>query len=57
MAIELANRKRPNLKIPDVLNNCIPIHWKQFLDEANNELSTVTSKIYDGGVSKGTKHG
>ena len=45
------------MKIPELLSNSIPIHWKQFLDETNNELSQVKSKIYDGGVSKGTKHG
>ena len=45
------------LVIPELLGKKVPIHWHQFLDDAENELSQVMSKIYDGGVSKGLKHG
>ena len=45
------------LVIPDVLLPRVPRHWATFYDDAVAELSTVTSKIYDGGVSKGLKHG
>lgn len=45
------------LKIPDVLVPRVPRHWNTFLEDSEAELSLVTSKIYDGGVSKGLKHG
>jgi hypothetical protein len=35
----------------------VPHHWHQFIDESGNELNQVVSAIYDGGVSKGLKHG
>ena len=38
-AVEAVSRKKPNLKIPELLAKVIPIHWSQFLAEANNELS------------------
>ena len=49
--------KRAKLEISETLSKRVPLHWHQFLDDANTELSQVTSKIYDGGVSKGLKHG
>ena len=45
------------LKIPEILVQRVPRHWNTFLEDAEAELSQVTSKIYDGGVSKGLKHG
>ena len=33
------------------------MHWNQLIEESNEQLSQVTSEIYDGGVSKGLKHG
>lgn len=49
--------KPAKLEISEILSKRMPLHWHQFLDDSNNELSQVTSKIYDGGVSKGLKHG
>lgn len=49
--------KPAKLEILEILSKRVPLHWHQFLDDSNNELSQVTSKIYDGGVSKGLKHG
>ena len=43
--------------IPELLGKRIPLHWHNFIDDTNQELKQVTSKIYDGGVSKGIKHG
>ena len=35
----------------------MPLHWHQFFDDAQAEISQVKSEIYDGGVSKGLKNG
>ena len=43
--------------IPETLTKKVPLHWQNFLDDGNAELSKVTSKIYDGGVSKGLRNG
>ena len=43
--------------IPENIGKKVPLHWHQFMDDALAELANVTSKIYDGGVSKGLKHG
>lgn len=45
------------LSIPDALKKKVPLHWNNFLEDAKAHLNQVTSKIYDGGVSKGLRHG
>ena len=45
------------LAIPSALVARVPRHWNAFLQDCEAELSQVTSKIYDGGVSKSQKHG
>ena len=54
----IVNTPAPStLKIPDYLMKKVPHHWHQFLEDSGGELKSVKSKIYDGGVSKGLKHG
>lgn len=44
-------------EIPDHLRKVVPQHWTNFIDDIENELAEVTNSIYEGGVSKGLKHG
>lgn len=46
-----------NMRIRDILAKKVPHHWHQFLEDAESEICQVVSSIYDGGVSKGLKHG
>ena len=55
--VKADNTGMQRLIIPQILLPRVPRHWATFYDDAVAELSTVTSKIYDGGVSKGLKHG
>ena len=45
------------LVIRENLAKKVPHYWHQFLEDAKNEIGQVKSAIYDGGVSKGLKHG
>ena len=53
----IEQQRHARLVIPEILAKKVPLHWQHFIDDANAELSKVTSKIYDGGVSKGLKNG
>lgn len=44
-------------EIPDHLRKIVPQHWLNFNDEIEAELAEVRNRIYEGGVSKGIKHG
>lgn len=43
--------------IPVVTKNRVPRHWLTFVEDAMNELATVTNNVYDGQVAKGIRQG
>jgi len=43
--------------VPDFLTNKVPRHWLSFVEDCMNELSEIKPEKYEGGVSKGIKHG
>ena len=44
-------------KIPPTISSRLPRHWLAFVEDSINELQYVTSTVYDGQVSKGSKNG
>ena len=55
--IDIGGQNPVKLQISELMAKEVPPNWNQFLDDVNAELSQVTSEVYDGGVSKGLKHG
>eukprot|EP00347_Sterkiella_histriomuscorum_P020141 403338954 len=45
------------LAIPEHLQNKVPRHWLTFVEDVVAELKEINLEKYEGGVSKGNKHG